>query len=283
MGRPEILFSRWRDSRMRITRTVAIVLPALLVAGCGPSGETTSLPSDSALGQILDRGELVIGTEAEFRPFCFVEDGEIVGFDIDLARTMAEELGVELRIENLKWTALPPALETGKIDIILAGMTATLERAKRITFTDSYFQTGLCVLLHAETTEGVESVHDLNDPRFKVVTKTGTTGDHRAPDFVPKAERYNLQKEVDCALEVSQGKADAFLFDKYSVLENHRRYPDTTRVLLEPFTYEPYAGGIRKGDFDWWNWLNQFFHQIRHDGRYDEIVKRWIPDADEGD
>jgi len=267
---------------MRTIRLTGLLLLVLLAA-CGPTGEKTSLPADSALAQIVMRGELIIGTEAEFKPFSFVEEGKIVGFDIDLARMMAEELGVELRIENLKWTALRPALETGKIDIILAGMTATLDRAKRVTFTDSYFQTGLCVLLHRETTEGVASVHDLNDPKYKVVTKTGTTGDVRAPDFVPDAERYNLQKEVDCALEVSQGKADAFLFDKYSVLANHQRFPDTTRVLLEPFTYEPYCGGIRKGDFDWWNWVNQFLSQIRHDGRYEEIVDRWIPDAVEDD
>lgn len=264
-------------------RIAAVLLLALLAVACGPSGETTSLPADSTLAQILARGELVVGTEAEFKPFAFMEDGKPVGFDMDLARLMADELGVKLRIENLKWTALPPALETGKIDIILAGMTATLDRAKRITFSDPYFRTGLCLLLHRGTTEGVENVRDLNDPKYTVVVKTGTTGHHRAPDFVPKARLENLQKEVDCALMVAQGKADAFLFDKYSILANHKRYPDATRVILEPFTWEPYAGGIRKGDFDWWNWVNQFLTQIRHDGRYDEIVKKWIPDADEKD
>jgi polar amino acid transport system substrate-binding protein len=269
---------------MRLRRfTVLCLLPLLLAACDRGGGGDTELPSDSTLAKVLDRGELIVGLEAEFKPFCFVEEGEIVGFDVDLATLIAEELGVELRIENLKWTALPPALQTGKIDIILAGMTATLDRAKQITFTDSYFQTGLCVLLHAETTEGVTSVHDLNDPKYKVVTKTGTTGYNRAPDFVPKATLYNLPKEVDCALEVSQGKADAFLFDRYSIHANQKRYPDTTRALLEPFTWEPYSGGIRKGDFDWWNWLNQFLEQIRHDGRYQEIVDRWIPDEIQDD
>jgi polar amino acid transport system substrate-binding protein len=253
----------------------AVVIGLLIlfvgVAGCAPGDEKLS-----TLQQVLERGELIVGTEAEFPPFESVREGEFVGFDIDIAKLMAKELGVTLRLEDKKFAALPLELRLGKIDIILSGMTATLDRAKGVTFTDPYFETGLCLLLNRETTKGVRSVADLNDPKFKIVAKTGTTGYWAAPRFVPKAKLYDLDKEGNCALEVVQGKADAFLYDMLSVKKHSEAYPEKTRAILEPFTIEPYAAAIRKGDFDWWNWLNQFFATIRRDGRYDEIYARHL-------
>jgi polar amino acid transport system substrate-binding protein len=252
-------------------RTTLLIVAAALF-GCGfVAGKT------STLQKVIERGELVVGLEAEFRPFEYVDDnGEIVGFDVDLVTLMAKELGVKLRIENLTWTALPAELLTGKIDLIASGMTATLERAKKITFTDPYYETGLCLLLHLGTADEVESVHDLNDSRYRVVVKTGTTGDHAAKRFLPNAKTLKLSKEGLCALEVAQGKADAFVYDRHSVVKNQRRHAATTRAILEPFTYEPYAMGIRKGDLDWWLWINQFLRQIREDGRYDEIRRKYL-------
>ncbi|MHC4469462.1 MAG: transporter substrate-binding domain-containing protein [Planctomycetota bacterium] len=250
--------------------------PALLIlailAGCDFGGGKAS-----TLKRILDRGELIVGLEAEFRPFEYVdESGEIVGFDVDLVKLMAEELGVKLRIVNLTWTALPTELRTGKIDLIASGMTATLERAKKISFTDPYYETGLCLLLHKGTADDVKSVHDLNDPRYRVVVKTGTTGDKAAEKFLKKAKILKLSKEGLCALEVAQGKVDAFVYDRHSVIKNQRRHSKTTRAITEPFTYEPYAMGIRKGDLDWWMWINQFLRQIKEDGRFDEIRRKYL-------
>ena len=254
-------------------RRIALLLLALLVVGCGAGGEGRQ----STLAGIIERGELVVGLEAEFRPFEYVdENGDIVGFDVDLVSLMAEELGVKLRVVNLKWTALPQELLKGTIDVIASGMTATLERAKRISFTDPYYETGLCLLLHKGSADDVKSVRDLNDDRYLVVVKTGTTGEKAAKEFLPNARLLSLDKEGMCALEVAQGKAAAFVYDRHSVIKNHRRHAETTRTILEPFTYEPYAMGIRKGDLDWWMWINQFLRQIKKDGRYAEVRERYL-------
>jgi len=249
---------------------------SFLHAGCAPAGGNAGPREVSTLMKIVDRGKLIVGLEAEFFPFEYVKDGDIVGFDVDLVRLMAEELGVELEIVNVGWSSLPAELLTGKIDIIVSGMTATLDRAKRILFSDPYYETGLCLLLHKKTTEGIKSVADLNRPEFRIVAKANTTGHYAAQRFLPDAKLLTLPKEAICALEVSQGKADAFIYDQLAIVKHSRRYPETTRTILEPFTYEPYSMGLPAGDFEWWRWVNLFLDQIRKDGRYDEIHRRHL-------
>jgi polar amino acid transport system substrate-binding protein len=261
---------------MRRTWTIAVVALCLLYIGCAPAGGSGGPDRVSTLKKILDRGSLIVGLEAEFFPFEYMKDGELHGFDVDLARMMAKELGVKLEVRNVAFGSLQSELLTGKVDVILSGMTATLDRAKRVLFSNSYYQTGLCLLLHSETTKDVKSVADLNDPKYRVIAKLSTTGHFTAKRLLPKAKLLTLPKETICALEVSQGKADAFLYDQLAVVKHQRQYPDTTRTILEPFTYEPYSMGLPRGDFEWWSWVNLFLAQIEKDGRYDELWNRHL-------
>jgi len=264
------------EALMRTSRAAVLVALCLLYAGCSQAGAPGGPERTSTLKEILDRGTLIVGTEAEFYPFEYVEDGELRGFDTDLARLMAEELGVEVEFRNVAFETLSAELTTGKIDVILSGMTATPDRAKRILFSDSYYETGLCLLLCSKTTEGVKGVADLNDPKWRIVAKQNTTGHYTAQRLLPKATLLTLPKEAICALEVSQGKADAFIYDQLAVVKHHRQYPDTTRTILTPFTYEPYSMGLPAGDFEWWAWVNLFLAQIRKDGRYDALWKKHL-------
>ena len=153
---------------MRIASCFAILL---VLSGCGGPEYA------STLDKVRETGVLVVGTEPEFPPFeSRNEKGELVGFDMDLAREIATELGVELRLEAMAFDSLPPALNVGKIDLILSGMTATPERAKSRAFTDSYFRTQLCLLVHKDS--GIRKPEDVAAKR--VVVKLGTTGDINA-------------------------------------------------------------------------------------------------------
>ena len=240
---------------------VVLILLVMILAGCAK-------PPSATPEEIKERGYLVIGTEPEFRPFEYrTPDGGYAGFDMDLARMLAEDLGVELKIENLSFDSLIPELQSGKIDIIFSGMTATEERARTIAFSTSYFQTGLCLLLNKENAKDVQSWEDLNDERFTIAVKEATTGDKVVRERMPKAKRVALGKETDCAMEVATGRAHAFVYDKLSIIKNHRAHLDTTRVILETFTREPYALGLRQNDEALLAYVNDFLERVRADGR----------------
>jgi polar amino acid transport system substrate-binding protein len=120
----------------------------------------------------------------------------------------------------------------------------------------------------------VGAVDDLNREGRIIAVKTGTTGDIVATQRFPKATLNRFKDEAACALEVAAGRADAFLYDQISIAKHQRQHPGTTRALLDPFTYEPFAMAIRKGDFDLWQWLNMFLATLKSDGRYETLKRR---------
>ena len=261
---------------MRTFLLLASILATLLLTSCG-----ASKTYDSALDKVLDTGELVVGTEPEFKPFeSKDENGNYVGFDMDLVRELAKDLGVELRIEEMAFPALIPALKTNKIDMVVSGMTATEERAEEVAFSDSYFETGLCLLVNKDA--GIEEPEDANGKR--IVVKQGTTGQINAPRLFPESadKLIVMQTEGECAAEVALGRADAFLYDQLSVLGASKKHADATRALLTPLTREPYAMAARHGDAKMVARLNEFLAAIRADGRYQALRDRYLRELPDG-
>lgn len=257
-------------------RALLLLLPLLLLAACG-----AAKTYDSTLDKVIDTRELVVGTEPEFKPFeSKAPDGSYVGFDMDLVRELAKDLGVELRIEEMAFPALIPALKTGKIDVVISGMTATEERAEEVAFSDAYFETGLCLLVNADS--GIASAQDADGKR--IVVKQGTTGQINAPRLFPaSADRLVvMQTEGECATEVALGRADAFLYDQLSVLGASKKHADTTRALLAPLTREPYAMAVRHGDAKMVARLNAFLATIRADGRYQTLRDAYLRELPDG-
>jgi polar amino acid transport system substrate-binding protein len=216
--------------------------------------------------------KLVIGTEPEFPPFESKNaDGEFVGLDMDMARDLAAELGLELEIRAMAFESLVPALKSRDIDLIVSGMTRNEERAKSVAFTEPYFVTGLCLLVNKDS--GIEKPADVNGKR--VVVKQGTTGESNAVDFYPQSEIIRLPTEGQCALDVVSGRADAFLYDKFSILRHHRQSPKTTRVIPELLTTERYAMAARLGEDEFVAKVNAFLEKWRADGRRAKLLAKY--------
>lgn len=256
-----------------------LCLAAVVVVLCLGTAlaDTTPLAvfKGSNLHRIIARGKLVVGMELKFRPFAYVGDkGAPQGFDVDLAKTLGQRLGVKLEIRDMAWTGLIPALVAGKIDLIISGITGTLERAKSITFTSPYYTTGLCALLSVKKAQDVTRPDDLNAPGRVIAVRTGTTADIVAAKRFPKAAITRAPDETACVAAVVAGRADAFVYDQLSIATHHRRHPTTTRAMLVPFTYEPFCIALPKGDFDLWQWLEMFLTTIKHDGTLHALYDR---------
>ena len=153
-------------------------------------------------------------------------------------------------------------------------MTATPERAKSIAFSDPYLKTGLALLV--ATRSPVQSAADLDAPGRVVAVKKGTTGHQFAATALKQARVLVLDKESAAVLEVSQGKADAFIYDPLSVYQNHRRHPDTTRAVLQPFREETWAVGLRLGDDALRRQVNEFLGVFREQGGFEKLGDEFL-------
>lgn len=219
--------------------------------------------------------ELVVGMELEYPPFETVgDDGEPAGVSVDLAAALAEHLGRELVIRDFKFKGLPAALSSGKIDLVISSMTATPERAKEISFSEPYASTGLALLVGRGS--DIEDLESLNREGNTVVVKAGTTGEGFAERSLGKVELLRLDNAGACSIEVSQGKADAFIYDQMSVLEFADRHPETTRALPSPLQTEQWAIGVHKDRDELRESVNAFLKKFREDGGFDRLAAKHL-------
>jgi polar amino acid transport system substrate-binding protein len=240
------------------------------------------LAKKSTLEAILQRGELRVGFESGYMPFEMTDKkGQFVGFDIDMAKEMAKAMGVKFVPVNTAWDGIIPALTTNKFDIIMSGMTITQERNLKINFAEPYIIVGQTILLAEKHKGKVKSYKDLNNPKYIVTSKLGTTGEQAVKRLIPKANYKSFETEPEAAMEVVNGKADAFVYDlPYCVVFNAQQGKGKLVFLDQPFTFEPLAWAINKGDPDFLNWLNNFLRQVKNDGRYEQMYNKWIKGKD---
>ncbi len=285
-----------------MSRIVRIALALLWAALHAPAAaQDRTLDPDSTLAGVLDRGKLRVCFEAGYFPFEMIatrsglreqslrpaderRGGQVAqfgGFDIDLAREMARELGVDFAPVNTRWTSIIPSLTLGRCDVIISGMSVTDERLERVDFSDPYMQVGQTVLLNKARADDVLTYADLNDASFTIASKPGTTGEEAVRRFMPEAEYRPYETEMEAAEAVVGGEVDAFVYDRpFNVTFLALRGDEDVVFLGQPFTEEAIAFAIRKGDPEFLSWLNDFLAEIRADGRYERIRAKWFDETD---
>jgi len=241
-------------------------------------GADIDLAKKSSIEQIMKRGELRVGFESGYVPFEMTnKKGEFIGFDMDYARRLAKDMGVKFVPINTAWDGIIPALMTGKFDIIMGGMTITQERNLKVNFAEPYIVVGQTILINKKLKDKVLSYKDLNNPKYILTSRMGTTGEQAIKRYIPKATYKGFESEAEAGLEVINGKADALVYDlPYCGYLYGSQGKGKTIFLSDPFTFEPLAWAINKGDPDFLNFLNNFLRQTKGDGFYDRMYKKWI-------
>ncbi|MGD8262190.1 MAG: transporter substrate-binding domain-containing protein [Desulfobacterales bacterium] len=263
-------------------REVIVSLVAFMVIGflltTSAFGADIELAKKSTVESILKRGELRVGFESGYVPFEMTDKkGNFIGFDMDYGRRMAKDMGVKFVPVNTAWDGIIPALVTNKFDIIMGGMTITQERNLKINFADPYIVVGQTILLNKRHEGKVKSYKDLNNPQYILTSRMGTTGEQAIKRYIPKATYKGFESEAEAGLEVINGKADALVYDlPFCGFLYGSQGKGKTVFLDEPFTFEPLAWAINKGDPDFLNFLNNFLRQTKGDGFYDRLYQKWI-------
>src|SRR5262245_6198086 len=270
--------------RLRAVRSIsgvfaALVVMSVLLAGCG--GAMTGSPSGPALSRIQTRGELVVGTAASMPPLNMTtKTGQIVGFDIDLARAIADAMSVRLRLVPMPFADLLPALEAGRVDMILSGMTITPSRNLKVAFVGPYFVSGKSFLTKEATLASSKGSADLNAPSVKVAALRGSTSQVFVERTIPKATLI-LTKDYDEALGLLfQDRVDVMIADVPACVFSVLRYPDRgLYALATPLTYEPIGIALPGDDALLVNWTQNWLREQEATGALEQARDRWFKDA----
>ncbi|SDG19259.1 transporter substrate-binding domain-containing protein [Phytopseudomonas seleniipraecipitans] len=250
------------------------LVASLLLSVCAFTG----LAQAGVIDDAAKRGTLRVGMDPTYMPFEMTNKrGEIIGFEVDLLKAMTKAMGVKLELVSTSYDGIIPALLTDKFDMIGSGMTLTQERNLRINFSEPFIVVGQTLLIRKELADKVKSYKDLNSADYRITSKIGTTGEMVAKKLIAQAKYSGFDNEQEAVMDVVNGKADAFIYDApYNVVAVNKAGAGKLVFLDEPFTFEPLAFGLKKGDYDSLNWINNWLHQIREDGTYDRIHAKWF-------
>jgi polar amino acid transport system substrate-binding protein len=227
-----------------------------------------------------DSQDLIVGMELSYPPFETIDaDGTPAGISVDLAKALGDYLDRRVVIKNIPFIGLIPSLKTGKIDLIISSLSITSQRKEAIDFSDPYLKIGLALLVSKKS--DLQSIEDANQKGRVIVVKQGTTGEVYARTHLTKATVLTLDKEAACVLEVAQGKADAFIYDQFSIYNNWQKNLNTTRAILTPFEIEHWAIGVKKGNRLLLDQVNAFLKQFRLDRGFDDLAERYLKDQRE--
>ncbi len=233
----------------------------------------------STLESIVREGELKVGLNVGYVPFEMLgSGGSVVGFDVDMAAMIAHDLGVGLRIVRQEWPDLIPSLDQGKIHIIMSAMTITPKRNLSVMFTLPVIETGRMFLVHQKNGSSLTRFKDLNNPGIFVVSRAGGLGSISLQRDLPLAAFREFKDEPSALDEVIEGRAQAYVDDEFVIRLACAKHPDKLISRFQAVTYEPMAWAVRPGDAHWLNWLNNFIGIIQHDGRLNELKKKWLRD-----
>jgi len=217
----------------------------------------------------------VVGTNASFPPFEYVEEGEIVGFDIDLVKEIAELQGFEVEFRDISFDSLIPGLASGSLDMVAAGMTITEARKEVVAFSDPYYSANQSVLVHEESEEDLTVLFGSND----VGVQTGTTGDTWVRDKlierdILSGEIRNYDSYVFVIRDLANKNIDAAVLDK-PVAETYSK-DNPVNVVAEVITGEEYGIAVGKNNQALLEEVNAGLAKVIENGTMDELIEKYF-------
>jgi polar amino acid transport system substrate-binding protein len=264
--------------KKRVLALAAAVMLALMfcVAGTVAADDINQeLAKSSIIDKVVRKGTLRVGLSS-FVPWAMQDKkGEWIGFEIDVAKQLAEDMGVKIEFVPTKWEGLIPSLLTGKFDLIIAGMTGTPQRALKINFTNPYDYSGMNVVVHKNFAAGVTDYMDLDKEGNTIVSRVGTTGAALAKETYKHATVRLFPDEGPMVQELLNGKATALLASAPQPAQLAAKYPDTLVFLDKNLVQQPICMGVPKGDPDTLAYLNNWITTVRNNGFIQKKVNYW--------
>jgi ABC-type amino acid transport substrate-binding protein len=268
---------------------MALAIAALAVAGCGDddedgggdggggggdqAAEAKQFPADTTMGKIQERGEIKIGVKFDVPPFGFTnpQTDEVEGFDVDMGKIIADELGVEPKFVEAISDNRIPFLQRGTVDVILSTMTINQERDQEIDFSEPYYIARGRILVPGNS--DIAGVEDLAGN--SVCTALGSTYEETLSEEAPDAELRLVDTYSECLELLQNGAVDAISTDDV-ILTGMIIQDDTLQLVGDELTTEPYGAGIKDGDTEFQKFVSDTLEAAQADGRWAERYQEWI-------
>lgn len=264
-------------------RALALAWTALafsLIAACGgpaSSGDAPGTVSAENPYGLVEPGVLKMGTEPSYPPFEMkATTGEVIGFDVEIARLVAEKIGARLEIVQGEFDGLIPSLRTRRVDLVLSGMTITPERAQAVAFSDPYYRVGQVAMIRKSLEGEVTSAALLDDPKYKIGVQTTTTGQIAVEKSMPRAEIKLYQSAQECGQALLAGYVDAVVFDDPFVRIFASEHPAEVVALLDPFTTEDLGVAVHLENAALLQAVNGCLRDLEGSKLREELVATWF-------
>ena len=237
----------------------------------------TSALAGSVLDRILQRGELVVGTAGTQPPLnATTKTGEIIGLDADISRLIAMNMGVKVKFVTLPFPDLLPALEAGKVDMILSSMTMTPDRNLKVAFVGPYFISGKGILTKTETVASLQDTAGLNKPNFRVAALKDSTSQTFVQKAAPLAKLVTTKTYDEAIDMLNQDKIDALIADFPFCAVSALRFRDKGLTAGQArLTFEPLGIAVPE-DTLLINFLRNFMGVLEGSGALKKLSERWF-------
>ncbi len=257
---------------MKKTGILALLFFSLLFLSCG-KGSSTGPMIDS----VKKKGVLRVGMST-FVPWAMNDKkGSLIGFEIDVAKELAKDLGVKVEFIPTKWSGIIPALLTGKFDIIIGGMGITEERKKKVDFTKPYEYSGMSIVANMKNAPGLRNLEDFNRQEIIIAVRLGTTAAEAAKKYFPKARIKLFDDESQAVQELLNGRAHAVVASAPLPEFQSLKYSKKLYLpLKDTFTREPIGFALRKGDGKSVEVLNKWIDEKWSGGFLDSRKNYWF-------
>jgi len=267
------------ESMKKTTVVIVLILTLSFIFGCTHSVRNISNASSApVLDRILQRGEIRVGTAGSMPPLNMTtKEGEVIGLEPDIAKAIANAMGVKLRLETIPFSELLPSLEEGKIDMIMSGMTITSRRNLKVAFVGPYLKSGKAFLTKIKTLAAVDDTTELNSPDTKLAALEGSTSQLFVETVLFNTTLVKVRDYDEGVDMVIRDEVHALVADYPICVISVVRYPDKGLMSINaPLTYEPLGIAIPANDPHLINWTNNFLSSLEGSGALKELKKRWF-------
>lgn len=244
---------------MRISNALCVMAAAAALAVTMAAAPTMAA-AQSMVEEVVRRGTLRVGMST-FVPWAMRDkDGDLIGFEVDVAKKVAADMGVEIELVPTAWSGIIPALLAGKFDIIIGGLSITPQRNLTINFTRPYAQSGQEMVVNRELAKDFTSLDQYNSTDVTFACRRGTPSCDLVQEKFPKATLRQFDDEAQAFQEVINGNAHAMIGSTPTPAFWAEQYPEKARMANngETLTHSNEAFGLRKGDVDSLNFFSNW-------------------------